>query len=98
MPDSQGRLSKEEKQKVVDWLEKFQAKRGRNLICPICGEPNWQIGDHLVAPSLLNASGGLLIGGVSYPHVLLISTPCGYTIFLNAVVVGIVNPGEKPDG
>lgn len=91
MAGSDGRLTKEEKDKIKTWLE----NKTKNPACPVCNDPNWVIGDHLVQP-MNGASGGLVIGGVTYPQVMIISTNCGYTRYFNAVVMGIARPGSPP--
>jgi hypothetical protein len=32
---------------------------------------------------------GVVLGGTGYPQLMLISEPCGYTRFMNAVVMGL---------
>jgi hypothetical protein len=93
MPDAAGKLTPEDKQKCVDWINSF---RQPPLVCPICGSKNWSIADHLVAPPVLGPGSGLQLGGVSYPQLMLISNPCGHTIFVNAVLAGVLqNPAPS---
>jgi predicted nucleic-acid-binding Zn-ribbon protein len=92
MPDASGLLTEDDKKKIVDWLR--NTSWGLDAKCPICGDTNWAIGEYLVQPVTLGAGGGLQLGGTGYPQIQIISTRCGYTIFLNAVIVGIL-PGKR---
>ena len=94
MPDSGGKLTQDEKQKIADWLK--ERSQGANPVCPVCGDPHWFIADHLVQP-ITYSGGGLSIGGPGYPQAMLVSAKCGYTRFLNAVVIGIVPGGKEPE-
>jgi hypothetical protein len=93
MPDDSGKLTPEQKQYVLDWTKKHWKSSGA---CPICGSTNWNIGDHLVLPITLGKDSSLMLGGPGYPHVLLISNPCGYTIFFNAVIMQLPSVDQKP--
>lgn len=90
MPDDQGKLSDAEKQLVKERLDKFTLEP----ICPVCNTSDWLIADHVVLPIPISGSKQLLLGGVSYPQIMVISTPCGYTRFFNAVVLGVVVAAE----
>lgn len=92
MADDQGKLSDDDRKKVVQWITRF---RPGVMNCPICGSPNWTVGGHLVQPVTLGSGNSLMLGGVSYPQAMLISDPCGHTLFLNAVVMGLVSPGAE---
>lgn len=89
MPDMNGVLSQSEKQKVADWLNN---RRSFGIDCPLCQSRQWSIADHVVAPSLINGA-GIGLGAYPYPQAMLISE-CGYTIYLNLVVIGIVERGQ----
>lgn len=94
MPDDTGKLTESDKSKVAEWFNRH--RQGRPFLCPICGSGNWSASEHLVQPVTLGAERQLLLGGIGYPHVMFISNPCGYTIFFNAVLMGIV-PGTEGD-
>jgi hypothetical protein len=91
MPDASGKLSSTEKDSVIEWLN---ARSRSPIICPVCGEANWFIADHVVQPITLGAGGSVMLGGVGYPQVMLVSNKCGHTIFLSAVI-GIVKPSPQ---
>jgi len=86
MPDPSGKLTEEEKRKISDW---FRERWKLPATCPICGTMNWTIGEHLVQP-LTFSGGGISVGGITYPQVMLISTDCGYTRLFNAVMLGLL--------
>lgn len=94
MPDNTGKLSAEEKALISNWLLE---KWGPNRVCPMCGKFNWSIGDHIVQPITLDGNRGLMLGaGVGYPQIMLISNDCGYTVFINAVMIGLVPGIDTP--
>ncbi len=94
MPDSEGRLTDSDKIKVTQWLtEKWK----QNALCPITNDFNWIIGDHTVTPVNFGDKGTVL-GGKTYPQVMVICKTCGYTVFFNSVIVGLFPPKDKPDG
>ena len=93
MPDRSGKLTELEKQTIRHWLESHWKQP---MPCPFCGDPSWVIADHLVQPITLGGNQDLLMGiGVGYPQVMILSTRCGHTVFLNAVMLKIVAPGDS---
>ncbi len=90
MPDAEGKLTQNEKETVRAWLVRWKIRP-----CPVCGNQNWTIGDHLVQPVTLGAGQSLMLGGLGYPQVMVISNECGYTHLLNAVIVGVVKPNPS---
>jgi hypothetical protein len=62
------------KQKITTWLTRNHRSPPA---CPFCWHSNWLIGDHLVQPSTLGLSGNIQLGGLGYPHVMLISVGRG---------------------
>ena len=94
MPDDAGKLTAEEKQLVIDWFGKNACP---DLKCSVCGERDWFIGDHLVQPVTVGDQMNLVLGGVGYPQVMLISQKCGHTLFFNAVMIGLAKP-VHPEG
>jgi hypothetical protein len=84
MPDLNGVLSSSEKQKIMDWVK---SKARMRIECPLCLSNNWTVANHVVAPSVVNGS-AVGMGAYPYPQAMLISE-CGYTLFVNLVVVGI---------
>jgi hypothetical protein len=54
MTDDSGKLTEEEKKLIVDWLKSHGQN---NIVCPVCGDNNWFIGDHVVQPITLGGGG-----------------------------------------
>jgi hypothetical protein len=95
MPDDLGLLSEAEKRQIIEKINKLWIGSAKN--CPICQSNKWTLADHIVSSNIATAGAGLIVGGPTYPCVMLISEPCGYTIYFNAVVLGVVTPpGGKP--
>lgn len=90
MPDSEGKLSEEEKQKVVNWLKEKAPILG---MCSLCKKGEWLLSDHTVVPMLFGQ--GAVTGGTAYPQVMLICKNCAHTQFLNTVVIGIFQPSQN---
>jgi predicted nucleic-acid-binding Zn-ribbon protein len=91
-------LSQSDKQKVLDWLNKRWVG---SKSCGICGHNRWTLGDHLVAPVTSPRGGGMVIGGVTYPQVMVICNNCGHTHFFNAALIGLggnTTTPKKPGG
>lgn len=97
MPDKDGKLTDEDRNKVIAWLGQYPPALGANSPCPICGSTTWMIGEYLVQPITLGPNITIQLGGPSYPQVMLISVPCGYTRFINAVIMGILQPDKEKD-
>lgn len=82
-------LSAVQRNQITAW---FATNWKGTKACPICLQTNWTISEHLVSPIVMHG-GGFNLGGVSYPQVMLIS-PCGYTIYFNAVVMKVFVEGD----
>tara|TARA_B100000315_G_C14301142_1_gene461914 strand:- start:316 stop:606 length:291 start_codon:yes stop_codon:yes gene_type:complete len=91
MPDSQGKLTDFETSQVRKWI---QEKSHGVLICPVSEDSDWQVGTHLVNVSRFTP-GSVMIGGITYPFVMLICQNCGYTHFFNAVKIGVSEPASR---
>lgn len=90
MPDQSGKLTQDEIKKVHEWLAKYP--KGADAPCPICQTSTWWIGEHLVQPVTVAAGFSIRLSGVGYPQIMLISIPCGYTMYINATAAGILPP------
>jgi hypothetical protein len=88
MPDINGALSDDERRRIADWLN---AKNGP-YPCPVCNSRNWTVAPHAVGPSVVNGA-GIGLGAYPYPFVPIVSD-CGYTFFMNLVVIGIYPRGS----
>ena len=90
---------KKEKQVKVD-QEKLNSylKRIKASPCTLCGNNNWSVSDTIFQALEFDA-GGLRLGGTdSYPIIPITCSKCGNTIFINALVAGLVDQNESDDG
>lgn len=85
------KLTPEQLEKAVAWLQSHDHPAPP---CPICGQNKWTVGIHLVQPITMGPDRNVHLGGVSYPFLQVISPKCGYTMFVNAVIAGLVPKAE----
>jgi len=93
MPDERGFLAQDEKRKVVEFL---QSKWGDRARCQGCGESHWGVGDIVVSSVPMSGGGGLVIGGPTYPFVVVFCSNCGQAAFVNAIVCGVLAGDPTP--
>ena len=100
MPDLDGKLSEDEKDKILKWIkEKSSISRGystfssfgaqENMRCQVCGNRGWGLAENLVAPTVLNATGVGLMNPL-YPQAMLLCSDCGNTIYINVNTLGLL--------
>ena len=90
MAEPDGKITTAQRTLIQTWL-----KSRHTQPCPVCGNRNFQLVDHLVQP-ITFAGGGLSIGGVGYPQFMLVCSNCAHTLYFNAVASGILPPGDPP--
>ncbi|MEN9682372.1 MAG: hypothetical protein RLZZ427_123 [Pseudomonadota bacterium] len=56
--------------------------------CRSCGKHEVTISPHVVSPLIVH-NGSTMLGGTTYPQVMLICGNCGETRYHNAVVLGV---------
>lgn len=83
-------MNDEIKKKAIAWFEEKKKIR----TCDCCGENSWMLSEDIVTTPIFSNS-GMIIGGKSYPHVMLICNNCGNTKLFNAVKMGILPPSDK---
>lgn len=92
MPDEDGKLSQKEEEIISDWIR--EKTKEKTLFCQVCGSNSWGLEKYAVAPTILRKS--LVLGGGSlYPYVMLTCNTCGYTLYFNAVTIGLFPPAEE---
>ena len=94
MPDPEGKLTDEDKDKIKKW---FADKWKEPVICPVCRGDAWIIADHVVT-TVRAGEKATFVGGITYPQVMVICNKCGLTLFFNAVMMGVVKPKEEANG
>jgi hypothetical protein len=82
--------NKVDKVAAQKWME--ETWKG-NKHCPICVTSTWSIADDFLEVRSWHG-GNLVMGGATYPHLALICANCGYTIFMNAVRAGLIEPSD----
>lgn len=95
MPDSDGKLTFEEKERCAKWLSD---KVPGDVTCPVCKTSKWEIADHLVCMSIFNPIGSTALLGTVYPFFQLCCSNCANTILINAVDAKIVADKPIPAG
>lgn len=89
MPDQEGKLTQTEKSRLADW---YQKNWNQSFKCPVCQSDKWTTAEHTVEAPVYRG-GTMIIGGEPhYPLVAVFSIPCGYTVFMNAAIMGILDP------
>jgi predicted nucleic-acid-binding Zn-ribbon protein len=83
MPDVNGVLTPAERVVIDIWMKR-NWKMG---ICPVCQNQNWVLADHVVTPIFYSQVG--ITQGAGYPQLMIICKNCGYTLYINASIVGI---------
>jgi len=90
-------LDKVRQDKILQFLNDKWKPPGR---CPVCGKTVWNVSDTVFEVREYH-EGSLVTRGtaVAAPVVMATCGNCGYTLFFNALVAGIVEqPGKKEDG
>jgi uncharacterized protein (DUF2225 family) len=85
MPDEHGRLTEADN----DLIERWWGQHSKDsVICPVCNTDGWKIAGHLVnvQTHAVDANAG---NTPTYPHIIVICKFCAYSMFFNAVQIGI---------
>ncbi len=62
----------------------------------MCGSGPWNIQDSFYQITEFK-KGGLVIGGPVLPVIPVICGNCGYTVFVNAILAGLMEPPAAPN-
>jgi predicted nucleic-acid-binding Zn-ribbon protein len=90
MPDDAGNLTATEFVLFERWLDSHWRKPHP---CPVCGTDGWGTGGQIVVPITMGSNSSLRVGGQIVPQVFVLCHNCGYTMFFNAVLIGLL-PGD----
>ena len=93
MPNNLGELSDQERAKAEEWLRE---RLNDGPDCSLCGGREWIICKHLVRVFAGNTKGDVLVGGASYPKIMLLCKNCGNTLLFNALFAGIIEQLDSP--
>lgn len=74
-------------------------KWGEKKKCPMCNQSSWWISDTVYEMREFHGGGLVLGAGPIIPIITVACQNCGNTIFINAIVAGVVEPAkEKKEG
>lgn len=88
MPDQQGRWTADENKFLAAWVSENLG----TFRCPVSGSIKWTVTAHAVTSGgLVSGQGeGIVLGGPIYPMVTVTCNHCGYNLYFNALVVGVI--------
>lgn len=70
-------------------IEQFLRKK--NIpVCQLCGHNEWTISSKIFQLLEFDTN-GLILGGATYPVVPITCNHCGNTLFINAIVAGLID-------
>lgn len=85
------KLTEDQGQRVINYI--LEKSNHRQITCPICGQHEWSV-NNLVTEMREFQNGNLVVGGDSsiMPFVSITCNNCGHTLFINAIMSGIISP------
>ncbi len=75
-------------------LVKRLNQKWKDIPCPFCGDHKWSVDPKIVTPVEVLANKKMNLGGRFQPLVPITCGCCGYTAFINALVMDCVEEGE----
>ncbi len=87
MPDSTGKMSQLERDKIAAWVN----KKTKNGSCPVCGSNSWVVLEHLMSGAVFTGP-NLIIGGPNYPQAVVVCNNCAYARTFMAIAIGVIPP------
>lgn len=63
--------------------------------CPMCGKGPWSVQDKVFELTEFH-DGNMVIGGTLIPVVPVTCNNCGYTVVVNAILSGAIQPPSPP--
>jgi hypothetical protein len=85
------KLSEADTTKIVDYLK----DKWKGRPCPMCQSGGWIVQDSCFQLMTYH-SGNIILGGPVIPLIPIICNNCSNTVLINAILVGVINPEEKP--
>jgi hypothetical protein len=76
---------------IADWL---RIKSPTTPLCPLHGETKWIVGKYFAGIPVKDAEEARVHAGPFYPYVTFVCERCGYTMFINAVVMGLLKADD----
>ena len=87
-------INKEEKQKIIETIQKKLRERQKTLVCPVCGNNGFILAEGYTQDSLQDELAGIVIGGKSIPVVIVVCNHCGHVIRFSLGVLGLLPKQE----
>ena len=83
-------LSVEQSKQVIDYIT--QKSENKVIVCPICGKNEWGL-NNVIAELREFQGGKLFVSGETsvMPLVSITCKHCGHTLFINAILAGVVS-------
>ena len=83
-------------QQINSIISQLNTIAPNGFVCPVCGNQRWAI-NNIVTELREFENGNFIIGGSSaiVPHITLSCHTCAYTLFFNAIQLGIVSPNKN---
>ena len=82
------KLNNEQSEKLFAHLN----KSGQTPHCSVCNGDNWGVSDTIFELNEFRRSGLALREQIVYPIIPVTCLDCGYTMFINPVIIGIIDP------
>lgn len=84
------KISDEQRSKLLAYFDKYWKEKK----CDVCKSSNWAAQD-VIFQQTEYTPGGFTMGGTVVPVVAFGCEVCGNTYFLNAIVIGLIDPEKK---
>jgi hypothetical protein len=92
MPDSSGRLTQADNEKIQQWWTRHWKSP---VICPVCKTSDRSLADHVVNIQR-HALDSSVPNAITYPHIIVGCKTCAHAMFFNAVSIGVATAWEPP--
>lgn len=80
-----GKIEENWRELAAAKLNQLIPNAGNCLACGSVGTVGIQ--EHLVTPIVMDASGGVMLGGTTYPHAMLTCSKCGNSRLFNYIIL-----------
>lgn len=91
-PGSSDTLTPEQQAQAQKWLNEHWTTQA----CPFHGPTRWQLNIQMTSTPVYTP-GRTVLGGSVFPFLVVVCAICGYTVFVSALVVGVLPTPTKPE-
>ena len=78
-------------EKLIENLD----EKWKSVPCPFCEKHNWTVDPTIMSPLEVTSDKQMNLGGRFQPLVPVTCRCCGYTAFVNALVLGCIEEGKE---